>query len=225
MPKPKFRDLHPRLSEDAMTTRQRPQSTSLLTTKALRALCIGPKNLGCTVNWDNTAGTVVITDPDNDDETLLRALKKGRDDAWIVSFFNGHTIKWGPPEANPALPLVESPWKTLNSHTYGWICEDEPIEQTISLQRHFETGTMRLKVVRSSNVNVMQTLTLTGAVDEMSLTNIEGWSLAGAKVILQGGLNGFGCDLREVATALHLPFDVDGMSMITANDDHELETV
>lgn len=53
------------------------------------------KSQGCGCDWDEDAGTLVIT---HDEQAIVRAVQKGAGDTpWMISFYNTKAITWEKP--------------------------------------------------------------------------------------------------------------------------------
>jgi hypothetical protein len=72
--------------------RKKCKKSCLLSTKQLDEQCEKLEAQACVVDKDEHAGTIRVVD-DNDDSVLL-ALQKGRDQPWIAMFFESDLIKW-----------------------------------------------------------------------------------------------------------------------------------
>ena len=76
------------------TPRQRPVGSCLMLTGKLKQFVSDAVANDCVSLWDHDAGTVVVTDGD---AKVLSAIQKGRQQPWIVMFFNSDRITWSNP--------------------------------------------------------------------------------------------------------------------------------
>ena len=73
------------------TPRPRPMKSCLMLTARLEEFVVNAVAAGCTATRDRDAGTIEVFD---DGEKVLAAIQKGRNQPWIVMFYNAVRITW-----------------------------------------------------------------------------------------------------------------------------------